>query len=146
MHFRQLVHSDIEAIARVHQRACVIAYRFMAWDYTEQAVRDWYTEKFATWDWGLVAEDRTVVGFVATWVSHLDQLFVDPEHQGEGLGTALLSTALARMPLPVTLNVFEDNAPARRLYERHGFREIDRFLNETERTVELVYCRDAIGG
>jgi ribosomal protein S18 acetylase RimI-like enzyme len=39
------------------------------------------------------------------------------------------------------MNVFQQNAPARALYERHGFREVRRFLNEQERSVELVYGR-----
>ena len=76
----------------------------------------------------------------------MDQLFVEPAHQGRGIGTRLLTTALARMPPSVMLNVFEDNGPARRFYERRGFREVERFLNETENAVELVYERGGAYG
>ena len=140
--YRPVTEADIAAISRVHRRACLIAYSFMGWDYSEQAVRDWYAEKFKTWDWGLVAEDRHVVGYVATSGTLLDQLFVDPGHQGVGIGTALLTTAIARMPPSITLNVLEGNAPARRLYERHGFREINRFFDTNDEAFVLVYGRN----
>jgi ribosomal protein S18 acetylase RimI-like enzyme len=92
--------------------------------------------------WGLIAEDdSTAVGFVAVTGAHLDQLFVDPDYQKRGIGTYMLRRALGRAPAVATLNVFEQNAPARSFYERHGFREMRRFLNENERAVELVYGR-----
>lgn len=61
---------------------------------------------------------------------HLGRLLVDPGQRGQGLGTLLVTELLehARLHSPelarclrVTLNVFEDNLPARRLYESLGF-------------------------
>ena len=143
MRYRPLLHTDLPAISRVHRRACLLAYAFMDWSYSEEAVRQWYAGKLGEWDWGLVAEDEQVVGFVATAGAHLDQLFVDPDHQGRGIGTRLLEAALARMPARVTLNVFEENRPARRLYERYGFGEAGRFHNAADNAIELVYERGA---
>jgi ribosomal protein S18 acetylase RimI-like enzyme len=57
----------------------------------------------------------------------------------------LLRQALTREPAVVTLNVFEQNTRARRFYERHGFQEVRRFLNEQEQSVELVYVRGGAG-
>ena len=143
MHSRLLLADDLAGIARVHRRACLIAYKFMNWSYSEDEVRDWYAGIFASWDWGLVAETQTaLVGFVATSGAHLDQLFVDPDYQKRGIGTSLLTAALSRTPAPVTLNVFEANTPARRFYESHGFHEAGAFFNETEHALELVYRRD----
>jgi ribosomal protein S18 acetylase RimI-like enzyme len=140
--YRTLRKDDVPAIARVHWQACSIAYRFMGWSYSEDEVRDWYAGKFAEWDWGLVAmEEGRVVGFVATTGSHIDQLFIDPEHQSRSVGTALLKAALKRLGGTATLHVFEQNASARRFYERHGFREAGSFFNEAEKAVELVYRR-----
>ena len=141
--YRRLEERDVSAIARVHRRACLIAYKFMNWSYTEDAVREWYAHEFAGWDWGLVAEaDSLVVGFIATQGAHIDQLFVDPDYQQLGIGTSMLTAALRGTPSLVTLMVFEENKPARRLYENHKFRLAGGFLNETERAVELVYRRD----
>lgn len=143
MRYRPLIEADIPAISRVHRRACLIAYRFINWSYSERAVQDWYAGKFREWDWGLIAEDEGVVGFIASSGTHIDQLFVDPDRQATGIGTALLRMALVRMPPSVTLHVFEANTPARRFYERHGFRRIGRVANVRDGAVELVYCRDA---
>ena len=143
MHYRPLVEADIPAISRVHRRACLIAYRFMNWSYSEREVQDWYAGKFHEWDWGTVADDSDVVGFVAVSGAHIDQLFVDPDRQATGIGTTLLCAAPARMPPSVTLHVFEANMPARRFYERHGFREVGRFWSVQDGAVELVYGRDA---
>ncbi len=114
----------------------------MDWSYSEQEVRAWYAGKFQEWHWGLVAEDQgIVVGFVACRNGHLDQLFIDPAYQMRGLGTFLLGAAMERAPGAETLNVFEQNIPARRFYEKHGFREVEKFLNEEARSIELIYRR-----
>jgi ribosomal protein S18 acetylase RimI-like enzyme len=141
LRYRPLDQADIAAISRVHRRACLLAYAFMNWSYSEEEVQDWYAGKISDWDWGLVAESERIVGFVATSGARLDQLFVEPEYQGRGIGTRLLTTALARMPPSVTLTVFADNGPARRFYQRHGFRKVGQFLNETENAIELTYER-----
>lgn len=53
-----------------------------------------------------------------------------PEHRGRGLGARMLGLAREearrRGLAEMGLIVFEQNAGAKRLYERHGFREIDR--------------------
>lgn len=56
--------------------------------------------------------------FTATW---LDDLYVHPERQGQGLGAALLDLVLALRPHGLGLYVFESNVPARRFYEARGF-------------------------
>lgn len=52
---------------------------------------------------------------------------VHPEHQGQGIGAALLQALLARadeLHAPVFLEVRTDNDSAIRLYERHGFHHV----------------------
>ena len=49
-------------------------------------------------------------------------LYIDPELRSHGLGSTLLTAGFARMPQALqTLWTLEDNAAARRFYERHGF-------------------------
>ncbi len=60
-------------------------------------------------------EDLAAAGYLAG-------LYVEPGHQGNGLGSALLTAGLALLPQPVcALWVLEGNHVARRFYERHGF-------------------------
>jgi ribosomal protein S18 acetylase RimI-like enzyme len=56
---------------------------------------------------------------------HLVDLIVAPERRGRGIGTALIRGLLAAGG-PVRLSVAVANAPARRLYERLGFRVTQR--------------------
>ena len=55
----------------------------------------------------------------------LDALYVGPDHQGLGIGTALLDLAKARRPDGFGLWVFASNAPARGFYHRHGLVELE---------------------
>jgi putative acetyltransferase len=73
-----------------------------------------------------VAEvDGAVAGFIAfakEWVNHV---YVAPRFQGCGVGTQLLALAQRASP-SLQLWVFEVNQPALWLYERRGFRVIER--------------------
>jgi putative acetyltransferase len=51
----------------------------------------------------------------------LDQLAVAPAFWGFGAGAHLLDEAKRRSPGGIALEVNQDNAPAERFYERHGF-------------------------
>ena len=60
------------------------------------------------------------------WYFHVVDMAVLPEHQGRGLGDAILGSLLDRVrevaPPGAYVNLLAD-PPGRRLYERHGFVE-----------------------
>lgn len=66
-------------------------------------------------------------------VPHLASIAVDPEVRGQGLGgaiTAWLTRQLLAEGAPVvTLGMYSDNEPARRVYQRLGFAEEHRFIS-----------------
>ncbi|KAA1429467.1 GNAT family N-acetyltransferase [Nocardioides antri] len=71
-----------------------------------------------------VAEDaRGIVAFVELKGDWLDDLYVLPEAQGEGIGSALLDLAKSLRPDGFSLWVFESNTPARAFYAAHGLVE-----------------------
>jgi ribosomal protein S18 acetylase RimI-like enzyme len=63
---------------------------------------------------------------------HLDHLYVHPEAQGHGVGSALLRKARSLSPLRITLVTFQRNARARAFYEKHGFRPVRFTAGENE--------------
>ena len=73
-----------------------------------------------------------------TWV---DQLYIHPLHVGQGIGSALLSLAVASAPASVRLYTFQQNNRARNFYERHGFVAVefsDGSTNE-EKCPDVMY-------
>jgi ribosomal protein S18 acetylase RimI-like enzyme len=69
----------------------------------------------------VAVRDGAVAGFLDLVGSHVSNLFVDPRHQGQGIGTALMVEAERQAAGDLTLSVFTVNTDARRLYERLGF-------------------------
>lgn len=97
-----------------------------------------------------VAEsDGEVVGFASLWLrvaeneavnaageyAYLSDLVLMPEFRGRGLGYELLRTvearAVAQGATRLKLGVLAGNDPARRLYEKFGFRESEVYMSKT---------------
>ena len=70
-----------------------------------------------------------VTGIAAERSACVSRLFVVPEARGTGLATALLACArthAVRIGVQLWLDVVDDDGPAVRLYERLGWRLVDR--------------------
>jgi len=80
----------------------------------------------------VVRSDEGVVAYGGIWLmvdeAHITTFAVDPawrrQRVGETLLIALLDLALARHAREATLEVRLSNVPARRLYEKYGFRPV----------------------
>lgn len=66
-----------------------------------------------------------VDGFIASRAGWVDHLYVRPDCQRGGVGTALLKQAMATHP-SLRLWAFQRNNVAIRFYRARGFREIER--------------------
>ena len=79
-------------------------------------------------------------GFVSADIPEL-MLAVLPAMRGRGIGTALLERLLTHLRLAeleaVSLSVARSN-PARRLYERQGFRTVKKQRNSCTMLIELI--------
>ncbi len=89
-----------------------------------------------------VAEDGgRIVGMASLSIEMLDHLYVHPDAQGRGVGSALMDKAEERRPDGFTFWVFQQNENARRFYERRGCRLVrltDGSGNE-EKTPDALY-------
>jgi ribosomal protein S18 acetylase RimI-like enzyme len=89
----------------------------------------------------IVCNDDEAIGLLkvtrATDEWHVHQIQILPAHQGRGIGEAVLNALLAdaaRAHVPVSLSVLHGN-PARRLYERLGF----RCESETDTSASMIW-------
>jgi putative acetyltransferase len=92
-------------------------------------------------------EDGRLVGFLGIEASRtlggapvLEKLYVEPADQNRGIGSALLDKAKELRPEELYLWVFQKN-PARKLYERHGFRlvKLTDGADNMEREPDALY-------
>jgi GNAT superfamily N-acetyltransferase len=114
---RQLKLADMDAAARVHRTAFDRALPTLAGLHTPEEDRWFFWERvFTTCEvWGAFggAEMTGILAFRQDWI---DQLYVLPEAQGRGLGTALLQVAQNAFDR-LQLWTFQRNVQARGFYE-----------------------------
>ncbi|GAA3082665.1 GNAT superfamily N-acetyltransferase [Kribbella aluminosa] len=95
--------------------------------YDAHRVRQRLRDSFSPAHTQIIEVDTGFAGSItvrpATAARWLEHFYLNPRHQGRGLGTAVLGTVLATADADqatVRLNVLQ-GSPARNLYERHGF-------------------------
>jgi GNAT superfamily N-acetyltransferase len=138
---RQLNLADTDEAATVLRRSFDRAFPTLAGFHTPEEDRWFFRERvFTTCQlWGYF-DDNVLVGIIAFRKGWIDQLYVLPSSQGQGVGTALLQVA-QRLHDDLSIWTFQRNAAARRFYERHGFaliQETDGLGNE-EKEPDAMY-------
>ena len=73
--------------------------------------------------WVATEGDR-LLGYLAMQGSYIDRLYIHPDRQRQGAGTALLAKARGLSPLGLELHTHVQNTQARAFYEKHGFKAV----------------------
>jgi GNAT superfamily N-acetyltransferase len=121
-HLRTAQPDDADAIAEIHIAARREAMPWLPAIHTDDETRAWVARVVLPHQTVWVAEtDGEIIGYVAVDGSELNDLYVRPGWQGQGVGSALLERAKALGPGELSLWAFQRNTGARRFYERHGF-------------------------
>ena len=76
--------------------------------------------------WLAEVDDAGLAGLLVLEDGWVEQLYVDPEHIGKGIGGSLLSRAKRECPSGLQLWSFASNTRALRFYEQRGFTEVRR--------------------
>lgn len=106
----------------------------------EEDLRYFQEHVFASCTVAAALETDRLVGIIAYREGWIDQLYVLPDTQGRGIGSALLDLA-RRSHDDLSLWTFQRNSGARSFYERKGFRvvkETDGADNE-EKEPDVLY-------
>ena len=164
---RQAVTSDAEGIARVRVDTWQSTYLGLIPDSflhslsIEQSTVNW-TKRLQTSDQNaktFVAEiDGVIVGYIGAGVSsdldasdvgELYTIYVDPGHQGKGVGSALIREGIQFLKSmsfnKATLWVFDRNERAIKYYETHGWNATGKRKLDKLGDFELMEIQYAIG-
>lgn len=115
---------DLDALIRVWHESKRVAYPYLPLEQGRTLAED--DEFFrrvivlrnAIW---VALRGGEVAGFLAIGGSYVDRLYIHPERQREGIGSALIAKAKALSPDGVQLHTHQRNTQARAFYEKHGF-------------------------
>ena len=144
MKIRHATQPDLQSIAAIHVESWKDSYsddlpaEFLAGKIDRDLAQHWSEIEIQTEDLVLVAEEDSLVGFVAIWcrpIPFIDNLHVKPSHRSKGVGSALMKAAAKELihkgHKKGFLWVFESNEKAIRFYERLGGAQKER----TQKTV-----------
>jgi len=114
----------MDAAARVLRLSYDLALPTLAGRYTPEQDRWFFRERVfpACAVWGAFGE-RGMTGIIAFREGWIDQLYILPELQGQGVGSSLLEIAKGSFDL-LELWTFQRNKRARRFYETRGFVQV----------------------
>jgi GNAT superfamily N-acetyltransferase len=93
--------------------------------HTDDEIRTWIRDEMVPGHEVWVADDDGVVGFAALKDDLLGHLYVRPDAQQRGVGSALFERVKAERPAGFRFWVFQRNENARRFYEARGCRLLD---------------------
>ncbi|CDZ38804.1 GNAT family N-acetyltransferase [Neorhizobium galegae] len=139
--FRKLCRGDMAEAASVHRISFDDRLPWLAQLHTPEEDRGyWRGNLFATCDiWG-AERNGTLLGVIAFREDWVDQLYILPGMQGQGIGSRLLDIAKG-VHSQLFVWTFQRNAAARRFYEARGFvqiRQTDGAANE-EKEPDVLY-------
>ena len=136
---------DIADAGRVHAEAWQESHRSFCAEafvalHTAQRQAQYLSDKLAHGaQLYLLRLDGRAVGVVSVTGSLIEDLYILPDCQNRGLGTALLRYAVRRCEGKPTLWILENNAGAERLYRREGFVPTGRRNNITDGLDEVEF-------
>ena len=133
---RQYAESDCEAVIDVWYAASLVATPFLSRTFLKaerENIRAIWLLKADTW---VYEADHEVIGFLSLLGNEVGGIFVHPDAQGCGVGTALMDKA-ASLRDELFLDVFEENMVGRRFYDSYGFGFEYKHLHEQTGRVQM---------
>ncbi|SDR31007.1 GNAT family N-acetyltransferase [Pseudovibrio sp. Tun.PSC04-5.I4] len=127
LEIRAAQYEDLPEIARVYRSSRDQVLSFLPKLHTPDEDL-WFFRNivFKSNDMTIVMGDGQIIGMMATKDDWIEQLYLDPSHLREGIGSKLLAQAKAKSSGYLQLWCFVENVIGRAFYETHGFKEVKR--------------------
>lgn len=110
-------------------RASSLAHPFLSAEFMARERAEIGDHWLEVADTTVYESDGRVVGSISLIGNEVGGIFVDPGHQGQGIGRALMGHAEGTRPF-LELTVFAANTAARRFYDRYGFEPVAETTHE----------------
>ncbi len=115
----------MQAVARLHRHVRTACLPYLPDLHTpDEDLAYFHGVAFPGSTFWLAEARNQLVGFAAARDEWLDHLYIEPAWHGRGVGSALL-LAVQEGRLRLDLWTSQQNAAARRFYERRGFRPVE---------------------
>jgi GNAT superfamily N-acetyltransferase len=140
---RRATDDDAEATATMWLRSRTVALPTVRLAHSDEAVRGWFrTVVIPQHDTWVADAAGAIVGVLVLKGQFVEQLYLDPDWRGRGIGDRMVALAKTRRPEGLELWTFQVNGPAQRFYERHGFRPVERTngADNEEREPDIRYA------
>lgn len=119
---RRATNADADRVADVYLASFRAALPTVTHGHTDEEIRHYIGNLIRRGADAWVAVDGGhIVGMMFLKVGWVDQLYLEPDRLGEGIGRQLLELAKERSSGALQLWTFQVNDRARRFYERNGF-------------------------
>ena len=124
---RRAESTDAAAIADVFLRSYKAALPTVRGAHSDDDVRRWIRDALVpAGNVTVAAVNGSVVALLAVKGGWIDQLYVDPDWQRQGIGARLVELAKRQEPSGLQLWAFQVNRHAQQFYEQHGFVAVER--------------------
>ena len=133
---RPYVETDLEDLLDAWYQASLVAHSFLSDEFMERERRAIAEEWMPISETTVYESDGRVVGFISMIGNEVGAIFVHPDHQGNGIGRALMDSVRGSRPY-LELGVLEANEIGRRFYDAYGFKLVGRVMNEEAGVPEL---------
>ena len=140
---RKYQEKDTEAVIEAWYQASLIAHPFLSDAFLEQEatnLRELFLPHSQTW----VYDDKgEIAGFLSMVDNVVGGIFVHPNWQRAGVGTALMNQAKS-LHDDLELDVFEANPIGRSFYAKYGFVPVGNHIDEAtgEPAIKLRFTKE----
>jgi ribosomal protein S18 acetylase RimI-like enzyme len=129
---RPATSADSEFCFQLH-KAAMGDYITAIWGWDEQRQREFHARSFNPGRWQIITADGTDIGMIDVEYRpaeiYLSRIEIHPKHQGDGIGTRLISALIDEAEQngqDLVLDVLTVNHRAQALYQRLGMTEVAR--------------------
>jgi len=134
---RDYQNTDLDAVLNIWLTASIQAHHFVEPEFWQSKLGDMRDIYIPASETVVYEQERGLAGFYCLFGDTLAAIFVSPDVQSRGIGSALIADAKKRRQ-QLHLTVYKENSPSIRFYEKHGFGVVAEQIDDHTGQAELV--------